>query len=98
MPTVTDWERWLDDVNLGSDDAVYSLYHTVFDEEGCGDFQCSNRGKELYIRSANSEEWLMIASALARKEFLDMLKTRYCGGEDVQAWYAKKGDSMSKTG
>lgn len=98
MPTVTDWERWLDSANIESDDAVYSLYHTVFDEEGCGDFQCSSRGKELYIRFSDSEEWLIIASKPARRKFLAMLKTRYCGGEEVQAWYMKKGGSMTRTG
>jgi hypothetical protein len=98
MPTVTDRERWLDHVNLESSDAVYSLYNTVHDEEGCGDFQCSSRGKELYVKSSNSEEWLLIATKLARKDFLNILKTRYFGGENVQIWYAKHGESMSKTG
>ena len=98
MPTITDCELWLDDAKIESDDAVYSLYHTVFDEEGCGDFQCSSRGKELYIRSSDSKNWLMIASKPARKNFLVMLKTRYCGGEDVQAWYMRKGGSMTKAG
>ena len=98
MPTVIDCKRWLDNVKIESPDAVYSLYNTVFEEEGCGDFQCSNRGKELYIRSSNSEEWLRIASELARGNFLDVLKARYCGGEDVPAWYTKNGGSMSKTG
>ena len=98
MPTVTDCERWLDNVKVESDDAVYSLYNTVSDEAGCGGFQCSSRGQQLYIRSSSSEDWLLIASEPARKQFLDMLKIRFCGGQDVPAWYTSKGESMSRTG
>jgi len=98
MPTITDCERWLDNVKLTSPDDVYSLCKTVLDEEGCGDFQCSNRGKELYIRASDSEQWLQLASRIARKNFLDMLKIRYCGGEDLMTWYTTKGGTMSNTG
>lgn len=98
MPTSTDFERWLDGVNLTSADAVYSLYNTVFNEEGCGEFQCFSKSQELYIRSSNSNEWLLIASRKDRKDFLDMLKIRYCGGEDVCGWYKEKGGNMALTG
>lgn len=98
MPTTADCEQWLADLRIESDDTVYSLYNTVSDEEACGDFQCTNRGKELLIRPSGSKQWLMIASEPARENFLLLLKTRYCGGEDVHAWYMRRGGSMSKTG
>ncbi len=98
MPTITDCERWLDNVKLTSADDVYSLYRTVLDEQGCGDFQCSNRGKELYIRASGSDQWLQLASKIIRESFLDMLKARYCEGKDLQIWYTSKGGTMSHTG
>jgi len=98
MPTEADCERWLADVKIDSDDAVYSLYNTVFDGQGCGDFLCSSRGKELFVKPTNFEQWLRIASRRARKDFLNLLRTRYCGGEDVPAWYKRRGGSMCKVG
>lgn len=98
MPTVTDGKQWLDSQKALSPDEVYALYKTVSDEGGCGPFQCSNRGKELYIRSSNSQEWLLLTSKLARKNFLDMVKAKFCGGEEMLVWYTRTGDSMSKTG
>jgi hypothetical protein len=98
MPTLTDCERWLDGVNLTSVDAVYSLYNTVFNEEGCGGFQCSNKGLELYIRSSDSDNWLLIPSVKARNNFLDVLKVKYCGGEDIRRWYKERGGNMGMTG
>lgn len=98
MPTVSDCEKWLDSQEITSFDAVYSLYNTVFNEEGCGGFQCSSKGQELYIRSSNSDEWLLIASAKARNDLLNMLKIRYCGGEDVRGWYKENGGNMAMTG
>ncbi len=98
MPTETNCERWLADVKIVSDDAVYSLYNTVLDEEGCGDFVCSNRGKELFVRPSNTEKWLKIASRRAKEDFLVLLSSKYCEGEDVHAWYERNGGSMSKTG
>lgn len=91
-----DCERWLEKMGTPSRDTVYSLLNTLLNGMDCGEFECSSRDARYFIRRVNSDGWLILPSDDARSDFLNLIKTRYCGKEDIQAWYESKAPAGPK--
>ena len=89
MATITDFNEWLDGIDLSDFNDVYSLYHSVADVEEWG---CYNtiKGKadgQYIVSSIECEDKLLLASEKARDYFLNTIEKQYCEDMDIESYY-----------
>ena len=85
----TDFDLWLDSVDLSDFNDVYSLYHSVSDIEDWGPFK-TERGRgsqQLLVHSYDCDEPLLLASDKAREAFLKKVEDKYCEDMDIESYY-----------
>lgn len=86
---ITDFDLWLDNVDLSDFNDVYSLYHSVSGIEDWGSFRTERgRGSQnLLVHSYDCDESLLLASDKARDAFLKKIEDKYCEGMDIESYY-----------
>lgn len=90
MDTTTDFEGWLDEVNLETHDEIYSLYRSVKDCDAMGFFTTElarNSTTRWIVKSDTCDRSLLLASELAKNTFLMHLERTHCGELDMEGWY-----------
>ncbi len=97
MATITDFDSWLDEVDLEGHEEIYALYRTVSDVESMGMFECSVSDGKYFVRADNIEDTLMLASEKARQAFLAAIESRFGIRDfgDIEGWYGYE-RAMSK--
>ena len=86
---ITDFDLWLDSVDLSDFNDVYSLYHSVSGIEDMGPFK-TERGRgpqQLLVRSYDCDEPLLLALDKARDAFLKKVEDDYCEDMDIESYY-----------
>ena len=87
----TDFESWLFCNVVPTDYLnVYDCYLAIHDKEGNGHFVVKknfDQGK-LFVTPTGTNDTLMIASQKARQKILSMIEEKYCGGMDIEGYYA----------
>lgn len=86
---ITDFDLWLDNVDLTDFNDVYSLYHSVSGIEDWGAFR-TERGRgpqQLLVHSSDCDEALLLASDKARDAFLKKVEDDYCEDMDIESFY-----------
>lgn len=90
MATITDFNDWLDGIDLSDFNDVYSLYHSVSDVEEWGCFNTiKGKAEGQYIVSSIecSDINLFLASEKARDSFLSTIEKKYCEDMDIESYY-----------
>lgn len=89
MATTTDFNEWLDGIDLHDYDDIDSLYRSVKENDEYGLFKTQVAPNGQYIVSSSiTEDKLRLASGTAKEAFLRLIETRFCNGEFEEAWYA----------
>lgn len=86
---ITDFDLWLDNVDLSDFNDVYALYHSVSGIENWGTFR-AERGRgaqQLLVYSHDCSEPLLLASDKARDAFLKKVEDDYCEDMDIEGYY-----------
>lgn len=86
---ITDFDLWLDSVDLSDFNDVYALYHSVYGIENWGSFK-TKRGRgaqQLLVHSCDFSEPLLLASDKARDAFLKKVENKYCEDMDIESYY-----------
>lgn len=86
---ITDFDLWLDSVDLSDFNDVYALYHSVSGIEDWGSFR-TERGRgfqQLLVHSSDCSEPLLLASDKARDAFLKKVENDYCEDMDIESYY-----------
>lgn len=88
--TITDFNVWLEEVNLVDKDDIDSLYRAVDELSDYGSFkvkvaQGTDNGWILYAEFCESN--LHIKTEKARETFLRIIEEKYCEGMTEDAWY-----------
>lgn len=86
---ITDFDLWLNSVDLSDYNDVYALYHSVSGIEDWGAFR-TERGRgaqQLLVHSYDCEEPLLLASDKARDAFLKKVEIDYCESMDIESYY-----------
>ncbi|MCW1915234.1 hypothetical protein OJ996_16730 [Luteolibacter sp. GHJ8] len=91
MNTITDFEGWLDQVDLGGEgyEDVYSLYRSVTDGGRWGRFECKHTPNDTkwFVTADSVDDHLMLASEKARDYFLAYITKEHCGDMEMESWY-----------
>ncbi len=98
MSTTTDFQEWLDNVELEDYEEIYSLYRAVKDGGSFGIFSVQRArggGERWIVTAANLDQSLLLGSADAKKTFLVHLTKAHCGEMEMEGWYSYK-HSMQK--
>jgi hypothetical protein len=98
MSITTDFNEWLDNVELEHFEDVYSLYRAVKDACPFGTFDVQparGDGPRWIVKAPSTEQGLLLASNDARAAFLKRLTATYCGDLEMEGWYSFK-RGMSK--
>ena len=91
MSTHSDFDLWLDSIDLTNYDDIYSLYRAVSDEKDCGMFECQKNGEKLFIKSSNTDDVLFLASEKAKNYFIEIIQKRFVDSEmSIDGWYEFK--------
>ncbi len=86
----TDFETWINELDLSYYDDIDSLYQTVYNCEdyGCYSIALAKGSTDRWIVSSDDcEESLLLASDKARRAFLNYIEAHFCDGLDEHAWY-----------
>ncbi|QJY38210.1 hypothetical protein HOO69_16720 (plasmid) [Vibrio europaeus] len=89
MSTITDFDAWLDMVDLEDHEEVYALHQAVSGCEHFGMYKIQeNRGK-IFVTANHIDDTLMLASEDARRYFLTVLEKRSGISEfgDIEGWH-----------
>ena len=97
MEPTTDFESWLDGIELEDHEEVYSLYRSVrdCDEYGLFSVKPAHGADSWIVTASHSDQPLRLASTKARDAFLGLLERSHCGDLDMEGWYAYK-QAMAK--
>lgn len=97
MEPTTDFELWLEGIELEDHQEVYALYRSVRDCDVYGLFSVKPaRGADSWLVTAShSDEPLLLASTRAKDALLDLLERSHCGDLDMEGWYSFK-QAMAK--
>lgn len=90
MITISNFDEWLDQVELEDYDDIDSLYRTVDSLTNYGQFSITvaNGVDNGWILTAEyGDAALHIQSEKARSTFLSIIETRYCEGMSEEGWY-----------
>jgi hypothetical protein len=93
MSTTTDFQEWIQNVELEDHEEVYSLYRAVKETTSFGLFDVKaarGNGERWIVTSSSSPQSLLLASSQAQTAFLQHLTKTYCGELDMEGWYGFK--------
>lgn len=79
MATTTDFQEWLDGISDLSVEEAYFLYESIVGVTQMGGFTCKQQNGMYFVKSADTEHTLMLASGKAVKAFLDKLDNDFGG-------------------
>lgn len=89
MGTITDFDEWLEFIDLSDFNDVYSLYRTVEDLSNWGSFSIEEGSENKYfLKSSECDKTLMLASEKARTAFLKKIESDHCGDLDIESYYS----------
>lgn len=88
METLTEFQDWLDEIDLSDYEDVYSLYRSVNENEEFGMFKTDiAKNGQIIVSCSIIDDKLRLCSEKAKKAFLHLLETKYCEGMDIESWY-----------
>lgn len=88
MATITDFQAWLDEIDLDNYDDVDSLYRSVKENDNYGLFKTEVAPNGQYIVSSTiATNKLRLASGLAKDTFLRLIEKVFCNNEPEETWY-----------
>ena len=90
MAAITDFAEWLEMVELGDYEDVYSLYQSIAECEQWGRFntQVARGENNGWIVTADDvEDSLHLVSDAAKQKFLKKIEDAYCGDMNMEGWY-----------
>ncbi len=91
METITDFQAWLDEIDLDNYDDIDSLYRSVNENDKYGMFETKVAPNGQYIVSSTiADDKLRLASDKAKDCFLHLIEKVYCNGEPEDIWYSFK--------
>ena len=80
MPTTTDFQEWLDNLDETHIEEIYNLYESIIGVTQMGGFTCTqNNSGQIFIKTDQNDTTLMLASGIAIKAFLNKLDIEYGG-------------------
>jgi hypothetical protein len=81
MPTITDFQEWIDNLDDKDDiEEISHLYESITGITQMGAFTCTQNNGKLFITNGDNDQTLMLASEAAIKTFLAKLDNDF-GGE-----------------
>lgn len=96
MANITDFQQWLDSVNLKGEEDAYNLYDSIVNFEQSGIFythkEVTNDGYQYFVSADGVLDKLFIDSDNTKFDFLNYLAKNYTDAKegDVQKWYTLK--------
>jgi len=87
----TEFESWLSCHIVPTDYLdVYNCYLAIHDKHSNYRFETKYNPSQdkLFVTPNGTSDTLMIASEKARKTILRMIEEKYCGGMDIEGYYA----------
>ena len=90
MATITNFQTWLDQTDLGDYNDVYSLYQAVNNIENWGGYEVTKGRVEgqYFVDAIDADDTLFLASELARQTFLNIIESTYCEDLNIESWYS----------
>ncbi len=80
MATTTDFQEWLDNIDDKDIEYIYHLYESINSETQMGGFTSTKKGNQLFIKTDDHDQVLLLASDKAVKGFLAKLDYEFGGG------------------
>ena len=92
MTSITDFDNWIEMLDLEDFEEVDSLYQSVRNVSDYGEYKTiEGRSAGSYVVTASVLDVnLFLASEKARQAFLKYIESTFCEGEMEEAWYAVK--------
>lgn len=90
MPTITDFNEWLDSIGLNESDFefIHNLYNAVQDKESCSPWIVQSDVNKTFVRHESADLTLALLSETALQTFLTRMIARYCDDfDDIDSWY-----------
>jgi len=79
MPTTTQFQDWLDNLDETHTEEMYNLQQSIIHETQMGSFTCSKNNGRLFVKYLPTNETLMLSTSKAKNAFLTKLDKDYAG-------------------
>ncbi len=91
MATITDFNEWINAVELEDYNDVYCVYKSITELQEWGGFtgtmRTTSKGNMYFIKCSYMDDILMLASDKAKDAFLTTLEKRFAGDMTIEGWY-----------
>jgi hypothetical protein len=91
MESTSDFEKWIQGIELENYEEVYFLYTAVKECTSYGGFTCTEKelstGSQFFVKCDYVDELLLLLSEKARQAFLSKLEKENAGDITIEAWY-----------
>lgn len=90
MATITDFNKWLNEVDPDNHEEIYALYRAVIDIDQNGMYECSVNNGKYFVKGDHTINTLTLASEKAYSAFLKEINARFELEGDIEGWYGFK--------